>query len=130
MDAVRHAAAAYQALSQGAASKRHTHSFDMGALPSVPELNVQQIPTRASNEVHLATSTRCLPVAVIPGARLQCLDQLSIISQSIIPGERPGTFSTILTCLLHFCQCKNIALHSDKGSAPLLLSHRPVYAIS
>lgn len=53
--AVRHAAAAYQALSQGSGSKRRTHSFDMGLLPSVPELNVQQMPTQASNEVH----TRC-----------------------------------------------------------------------
>lgn len=65
VDAVRHAAAAYQALSQGAASKRRTHSFDMGALPSVPELNVQQIPTRASNEVQLVTLTCCLSVSVI-----------------------------------------------------------------
>jgi len=47
---VRHAAAAYQALSQGSGSKRRTHSFDMGLLPSVPELNVQQMPTQASNE--------------------------------------------------------------------------------
>ena len=49
--AVRHATAAYQALSQGVASKRRTKSFDMSALPSVPELNASAIPSRNSQGV-------------------------------------------------------------------------------
>ena len=49
--AVRHATAAYQALSQGVASKRRTKSFDMAALPSVPEMNDSNIPSRTSQEV-------------------------------------------------------------------------------
>lgn len=48
---VRHATAAYQALSQGVASKRRTKSFDMAALPSVPELNAAHLLSRTSQEV-------------------------------------------------------------------------------
>ena len=48
---MRHATAAYAALTQGAASKRRTRSFDMAALPSVPELNASQMPSQMSQEV-------------------------------------------------------------------------------
>lgn len=47
---VRHATAAYHALSQGVASKRRTKSFDMAALPSVPEMNASAIPSHTSQE--------------------------------------------------------------------------------
>lgn len=51
---MRHATSAYQALSQGvASSKRLTKSFDMAALPSVPEMNTSAIPSRTSQEVSL-----------------------------------------------------------------------------
>lgn len=76
LHAVRHAAAAYQALSQGAYgghSKRNSHSFDMAALPSVPEVNVQNLATHNSNEVppsfrcdHVLSLNRCLlPLAAL-----------------------------------------------------------------
>lgn len=61
---MRHATAAYHALSQGVASKRRTKSFDMAALPSVPEMNASAIPSRTSQEVR----------ATLRSSFLQCSD--------------------------------------------------------